>query len=416
MWEVLTRRQAWHWLPRTPVKQFVIQDRVTVGGKRPKIPRGLDTRGFSIGDTTVESVSEMVRKCLHHDPSYRPSVKRLKDWLSKCRARLQQSIDFRKRMQESERNQLRRTPSSDKSQQGEWSVVDRTHPENWNHGRYSEDKFTENPDDATFSLEISNHTRDDWEENALVWDQKDPVPSEPNLEKVPAEPLGIIFDTRLNVSHIVDKEQNIRTLASRYPELTPGCVLKQINGEDVLEWASWKIVAVFPTDGDLGVVFGNDWPIVKHIKRDTMASQIRGLHEGCRLLSINSVSIEDMAFNEAKLLTRTRPCTMVFSPQDPMRAIEVCVPQLFLRPVMLTFSSKPTDATMDVLAPWHVKGMECVGEVAAHEKRRIAEWKFTDASLASQLAAANAEIAELKKQLARRKLVREAEPPPASSR
>ena len=251
MWEVFTRREAWHWLPRTTFKPFVIQDRVA-GGKRPKVPQGLDSRGFS----QVESISEMVRKCLHHDPSYRPSAKRLKDWLGKCRAQLQRSINYRKRMQESERNQLRRTPSSDRKREAEWSVVDNTHPENWSHGRYSADAFYTHLDDAKFSLAITNHTRDEWEENALVGDQKAPAPSEPSLEQVPGEPLGIIFDKWPIVSHTVRKEQKVRTLASRYPELTPGCILKQINGEDVPE--SLEIVAVFPTDGDLGVVFDDD--------------------------------------------------------------------------------------------------------------------------------------------------------------
>ncbi len=414
MWEVFTRREAWHWLPRTTLKPFVIQDRVA-GGKRPKVPQGLDSRGFS----QVESISEMVRKCLHHDPSYRPSAKRLKDWLGKCRAQLQRSINYRKRMQESERNQLRRTPSSDRKREAEWSVVDNTHPENWSHGRYSADAFYTHLDDAKFSLAITNHTRDEWEENALVGDQKAPAPSEPSLEQVPGEPLGIIFDKWPIVSHTVRKEQKVRTLASRYPELTPGCILKQINGEDVPE--SLEIVAVFPTDGDLGVVFDDHWrhdtlhgtlPRLKRIKEETMASQIPGLHVGCTLLSINSVPSENMTFNEAKVHIKTRPCTMIFSPEDPMKAIEVCVPQLSSRPLTLVFSSKPTAATMDVLAPWHVAGMQCVGEVRAHEERRSALWRFGQAaSLSSQLAAANAEIAELQKKLARQELVHEADPP-----
>lgn len=405
MWEVFMRREAWHWLSKD-AKQYAIMDRVCFGGKRPKIPRSLDSRGFTADGQNHESISEMIRKCLHHDPSYRPSAKRLKDWLGKCRARLQWSIDYRKRMQETERSQLRRETRSSStatsvSGQEEWSVVDSTCSENWNHGRYSVDAFNAFPDDAKFTLTIHNHTRDDWEENALVGDQKEPVPSEPNLQRVPTEPLGIIFDEWPTVSRTVKKDKHkVNTLASNFPELTSGCTLKQINGEDAP--ASLEISAVFQTEGDLGVVFGV-WPTVKKIRPDTMASHIPGLHVGCTLLSIDSVPAGNMTFEEAKVLTKKRPCAMRFSPKDPMQAIPQLFPQLFSRPLTLTFSSKPTAATMDVLAPWHVVGMRCVGEVRAHEARR---------GMSTELAAANAEIAELKKQLARIELVSEGKPLP----
>ena len=406
MWEVFTRREAWHWLPNTVAfaKQYAIADRVCFGGKRPKIPRSLDNRGFTADGKNYESISEMVRKCLHHDPSYRPSAKRLKDWLGKCRARLQWSIDYRKRMLETERSQLRRESRSSSTAttgQEEWSVVDSTHSENWNHGRYSADAFNAYPDDAEFTLTINKHTRDDWEENALVRDQKEPVASEPNLQEVPMEPLGIIFDEWPTVSRTEKKDKHkVNTLASNFPELTSGCTLKKINGKDVPH--SLEISAVFQTEGDLGVVFGV-WPTVTKIKPDTMASHIPGLHVGCTLLSIDSVPIGDMTKEAARAITKKRPCVLRFSPKDPMKAIPQLFPQLFSRPLTLTFSSRPTAATMDVLAPWHVVGMRCVGEVRAHEARR--------SSMSTELAVANAKIAELKEQLARMELVRVGMPP-----
>jgi hypothetical protein len=68
---VFTRREAWEWLTG-PQKQMMIMMRVCheEHPKRPRVPDGLSSQCAS-----------MLRRCLHHEPSRRPSAKQLTQWL-----------------------------------------------------------------------------------------------------------------------------------------------------------------------------------------------------------------------------------------------------------------------------------------------------------------------------------------------
>ena len=75
MWEVFTRREAWHWIKGCgPLKDQAIITQVGVYGRRPKMPGSLSP-----------DCAKYVRKCLHTDPGRRPNAKELSRWINDCR-------------------------------------------------------------------------------------------------------------------------------------------------------------------------------------------------------------------------------------------------------------------------------------------------------------------------------------------
>ena len=82
MWEVMTRREAWHWMDgnATAIRQSVL-----VKKKRPKMMPGLS-----------DECARMVRLCLSDNPSRRPTAKQVTEWLDTQRRELQKELAAKK--------------------------------------------------------------------------------------------------------------------------------------------------------------------------------------------------------------------------------------------------------------------------------------------------------------------------------
>jgi serine/threonine protein kinase len=76
MWEVFTRRKAWHWIQSGPFKDLAIVAQVTQG-RRPKMPESLS-----------RDCARHIRRCLHQDPAQRPTAKAITQWINTCRSEL----------------------------------------------------------------------------------------------------------------------------------------------------------------------------------------------------------------------------------------------------------------------------------------------------------------------------------------
>jgi serine/threonine protein kinase len=92
MWEVFTRREAWHWLKNLDRAQHKIAFQAAVNGMRPKCPSGLS-----------DHCALMVRRLLHADLSKRPSAKDVTRWLQQHIHALQKYTEDERAFQASER-------------------------------------------------------------------------------------------------------------------------------------------------------------------------------------------------------------------------------------------------------------------------------------------------------------------------
>ena len=79
MWEVFTRRKAWHWI-HSPCKVLAIVAQVSQR-RRPKMPESLSP-----------DCARQIRSCLHQDPAQRPTAKAITQWINECRSELAEAM------------------------------------------------------------------------------------------------------------------------------------------------------------------------------------------------------------------------------------------------------------------------------------------------------------------------------------
>jgi hypothetical protein len=81
-----------------------------------------------------------------------------------------------------------------------------------------------------------------------------------------------------------------------------------------LIWQDLLVEASFThDDGKLGIVFGDQWPLVKRIDPGTPGARVEGLAVNCKLLEINSKPVDGVSFKQAGALVKARPLRLVFA-------------------------------------------------------------------------------------------------------
>jgi hypothetical protein len=270
MWEVFTRRRAWHW--RDCGKSLLqFKKVVAIEHRRPKIPQGMMTE-----------CADMIRKCLHANPGRRPIAQHLATWIRGRRTDLQQQIASAAGRPVTEREMLNRSP-----------YCSYAAARCWHHGKFSQHYITTTPnrkgaeEDGSVELTINKcFALKDWEERALTGDTdeyEEHDGEERHEEPDNPQPLGIKFGersadrwldhwpfvTRIDVCNCNDactavcKDEctcgrcahvckgwcrrpracrsscrgiscaGTQTLAPEFPEIQVGCELIEINGEPV---------------------------------------------------------------------------------------------------------------------------------------------------------------------------------------
>jgi hypothetical protein len=249
MWEVITRRQAWHWFQRESSTSNTIAMRIEEAvssidggglGKRPRMPLGLKKKP-----------AQYMRFCMHELPSERPSAKELKAWLESQRRELDQF------MQEQKRKKVREVDMKTDAHRLQnmcfATITDRQHVESrdcWSEGgRYSLSRSSKLAA-GRMKLTVTEETEDQWMEMALTaadedepttprsvrHTRKDPT-KQPN---VPREKFGIVFKAR-EINHWPkvlrvdqrDSKTGRPTAASHFPFIRSGAKLVKINDMDV---------------------------------------------------------------------------------------------------------------------------------------------------------------------------------------
>jgi hypothetical protein len=330
-WEVFTRREAWHWLSGKH-KRFTIQDRVTQRHKRPRCPDGLH-----------RDCAELVRRCLHQDPSGRPDARDLSKRIGELLTKLRKSMADKEKTKVTERSMSRSDSKSNptacrarSSTQDpvQWSIVEELTNACWRRGRYSHHRFV--ADEKTsklFSLEINAEHQGQWEENALVGDEPayEPRVDEAGADEnpVPVQRLGLTFKNKdgINmwprVTQISKKISKRRTIASDYrgtQELQQGCQLKSINGVPVESCTDVLRVtaefAFYQTE-TVGGIFknkdGNTWPCLKAIKPGTLLDKVERLTVGSKLVKVNADVVQiGQTLEDYKPALQARPLSLEF--------------------------------------------------------------------------------------------------------
>eukprot|EP01047_Picozoa_sp_COSAG01_P069111 COSAG01_NODE_10140_length_2239_cov_2.596729_2_plen_529_part_00 len=249
MWEVITRRQAWHWFQRESSTSNGIAMRIEEAvssidggglGKRPRMPLGLKKKP-----------AQYMRFCMHELPSERPSAKELKAWLESQRRELDQFMQEQKRKKVREADM--KTDAHRLQNMCFATITDRQHVESrdcWSEGgRYSLSRSSKLAA-GRMKLTVTEETEDQWMEMALTGaDGDEPTTprsvrrtrgdptKQPNL---PREKFGIVFKAR-EINHWpkvlrVDQRDSLTgrpTVASHFPFIRSGAKLVKINDMDV---------------------------------------------------------------------------------------------------------------------------------------------------------------------------------------
>jgi len=86
-----------------------------------------------------------------------------------------------------------------------------------------------------------------------------------------------------------------------------------------------EVMGFFSTtdDGNLGIIFGNEWPFITRINEGSLAEMQPQIKVGMKLLSINGQPMDGYTFVEAKPLVKERPLKLVFMEQRAAEAGEV---------------------------------------------------------------------------------------------
>lgn len=154
MWEVWTRCEAWHWMGAGA--EFQICNRVGVLKQRPRMPPFIGTH--------ASRVATMIRQCLHHDPSKRPTAENLVEaQMEMVNTITKMRTDSRGPVREASVHEMQHqtSNSSDHSEEQDTEQF-------WT----SAGKFTLHPnrldsDSGTFSLTVNEVDANEWMENAL---------------------------------------------------------------------------------------------------------------------------------------------------------------------------------------------------------------------------------------------------------
>jgi hypothetical protein len=370
MWEVFTRRTAWHWLGG--VKEAVL-DKVGNECLRPKVPADLSPE-----------CARMLRRCLHTDPDCRPTAREMGIWLRGQKAGLGKFMHSQETTRLRESDEIKRkeepptilsprsrTAQSSPRQATKWFIIDhsREGARHWNHGRYSLESSAEV--NGLFHLTISDTYHSDWEERALGHGYRGGLPAQ---KLIKARQFGLkcgdqwptIVTIDHQTTHPVSGEE---TLASMFPQIKVGCRITHINGRE-----TGSFVAQFPT------------------------------------------------FDSAKATLKARPLELVFSspaqakiaggwlplpwptPQPSLGSPDVSAIPAWLGGIQPSTGARVSggldavalvrshEQKLSVRARGRARGMEAVTLVKRHEEQCLRE----------QLAAAQAEIEDLKRQLAAR--------------
>ena len=229
LWEVFSRREAWHWVEPTGTamqRNVAIEERVSGEDMRPKIPKGMR-----------KECGDMIRRCLHANPGKRPIAKELTDWLRTRLEGLQKQMRSRQAAVVSERSTLKQNREWHYGLEGnQWSITDRSHEaaQSWHHGKYSlhyittTSTRTDRQSDGLVELTINAcKPRADWEQRALTDECESCDGHHEESEK--RQKVG--FDFKGTWPRIGGVTAD--TVAVEFPEIQVGCKLAEINGEKV---------------------------------------------------------------------------------------------------------------------------------------------------------------------------------------
>ena len=228
MWEVFTRREAWHWIKGGPEKNQAIIVQAGVHGRRPKMP-----------DSLSPDCAKWVRKCLHADPGRRPTAKEIGGWITGCRE------EVGERMKVSANEVVRGRDvheTAEKTARTRWpnKAIHNHNDDHWSR----RGRFTLHTSQLTgganpgFSLNVVECSQDQWMEHALVGNEKKSRPLA-KLAKLPTDKFGLVFSRnnghggKLQLWPQVTERSFSNTIADEFPSITVGSKITKINGQPV---------------------------------------------------------------------------------------------------------------------------------------------------------------------------------------
>ena len=178
--------------------------------------------------------TEMIRRCLHHDPSQRPSAQDLTDSTHSL-VRLERAIsatssDKIKESDMARHRSLAAAPHEDALALRHWSSL----------GQFSMHPSWVDSDSGVFSLQLVECDQNDWMENALVGDELTPKPFDAPSAKMATPKLGIVFKAKTPAGNFHDHWPKVARvdsggLASLFPEIKANVELVRINGRPTPE-------------------------------------------------------------------------------------------------------------------------------------------------------------------------------------
>jgi hypothetical protein len=189
---------------------------------------------------------------------------------------------------------------------------------------------------SPFVVEIFAQLQGQWEENALVGDERQPLVSERGSDlEIAVPPFGVLFDLTdagitagMRVDRVVKRMSavgaavvKLKTLASHFCDIKRGCVLTSINGQSLgshgKESIPWLLGLMFDDASALGGKFrtkelGDTWPYLCAIDAGSSMAKIETLKVGCRLLRVNGETVIGKKFSDVAPALKERPVTLQF--------------------------------------------------------------------------------------------------------
>lgn len=240
MWEVITRREAWHWLDGVDRQGQVIMNRVSCLNRRPKIPVDISSE-----------VANRIRKCLCTSQIERPSAKEVGNWLRRQIDGLRDRLQAQRVAKLKESDQLKQKLSTEiprghgktqTSRDQTWSITNRTHETHWNNGMFLPE-FTCDEQRHRVNLIVHRGYQSDWEEVALD-ECATAMASAAATTPLKVQPFGVSFinDGRNHWPIVAKTEKRMRrkddgkwasTLVATLPQIKPGWKITRINGQTV---------------------------------------------------------------------------------------------------------------------------------------------------------------------------------------
>eukprot|EP01043_Picozoa_sp_COSAG02_P027792 COSAG02_NODE_1653_length_11488_cov_66.480815_11_plen_1303_part_00 len=367
MWEVFSRRRAWHW--RGP---GCIGDLVRSQHMRPKVPFGIQ-----------DKCAQMIRRCLHANAGKRPTAEVLAGWLRARREGLRKEVQLHQRVRVSERSTLNQDLYSLGGRR--WSVTLRSHEASarWHYGKYSEHaiRTTSNlrgrTDDMWYdrSVELTittPHTPTDWEETAMT----DESPGESTAD--------LSAPVRLHDAVAVAPARSSREAYAGEPQ--PLGVRWKRERNDDGDGDSLRVLAL-----DDCICGATCTATEKESCRPSLMKEFPEVQVGYKLVNINGDTVPaDGAV--IKGIFRERPLRLTFTPPKSRKLVLPWATQAY-----------HVDSERSELPPWIEEGLKCVQQVQRYEaKQKGAEdqLRIETANQKEELARAWNEVAVLKRKLA----------------